>query len=229
MMILSYVSLKRPKFIRPPNNRPCFFLCLQERSSLDFIPRLGYIMKTAFKFDLVLLKTIIENCEQEKIYSTHSALFQDVALKYNQQKSGGKDINGPLVGLRVKELGIELKTVKGKRGRAPGEKIGGVKVPREQKFAASPQITKHFAAAERILKADKMYAKYGGLLEKAKKGSVNAAIRLGCLFCSNYQPLEIKECAAIGVCPVWHLRPNKSDNDNGVEDNEDQKCESREL
>lgn len=179
-------------------------------------------MKTAYEYDLELLKQIIKEKEDNNQYSTHSSLFSDVAKTYNEKKSGGRDINAGIVGLRVSSLQIPLKTAKGRRGRQAGTKIeSGNRTTRGEKFAGSPKITKHFAALERVLKADKFYQRYGNLLEKAKAGSASACVKLTCLQCVNYDVSEIKECPAIGVCPLYPIRPFRHSEDiNGVEDNE---------
>lgn len=170
--------------------------------------------RTKVVIDEALLRRVIKETEEAKHYTARSALFNDVSSAYNQRITGSmKPLNGQLVYLRVRELGIELKTPVGKRGRAAGFVNTGVRVPRADKLAGSKDAKATFSAIRDELKLqyeDGSSAKrFLPLVDKMESGSLKAAIKMKCLSCANYDPQEVKACQII-LCPLLPFRPYKT-------------------
>jgi hypothetical protein len=49
-------------------------------------------------------------------------------------------------------------------------------------------------------------ARYRRLVDKVEDGSLQAAIDLKCLDCSDYQVAEVRHCTVTG-CPLYSVRP----------------------
>lgn len=172
--------------------------------------------RTKIQIDETWLRKVIKECEESKVYTARSALFQDVANKYNQNLpiiGLPATINAQLVYLRVNELGIDLATPKGKRGRSAGFRPTGVKVSRSAKIASNEQAKKSLDAIRKDLNRgmlrnpkEKPGAVYLPLVDKMEQGSLRAAIKMMCLQCTNFQKEEIKHCECVG-CALYHIRP----------------------
>lgn len=132
----------------------------------------------------------IEIAERENDFPNRSALYEDVAKRFDNPR-----INGGVVYLRVKEYGLEerITTAKGKVG-------GGRKTCRADKFAAHKST---------FTKMRKEFPKqFHHLIDKAEKGSVNALIKLKCLDCAGMQTAEVRKCP-VKLCPLYLIRGYK--------------------
>lgn len=144
------------------------------------------------------LRQIIGDCETKKQYTTRNELWQDVAAVYGASPAW--------VYLRVEELGIPVKTPKGRKGRQKGEKVAtGVKIPRSVKFEKNQEIVKSFGLLEQTIKQEQK-GRFLPIFQRVKAGSMKAAVKLKCLDCSNFQPIEIKNCPCTD-CPLYAFRP----------------------
>ena len=101
--------------------------------------------------------------------------------------------------MRAKELGIIYKTQPGKRGNGGlGTGPRGPRTPRSQKM-------KKYGKSFAIMKQE-IPERFAPVIARFEKGSSKAAIKLKCLECSGYQPVEIKLCTCVG-CPLYPIRP----------------------
>lgn len=169
--------------------------------------------RTKITFDEKLLRDVIKEVEGANIYTAHSTLFEDVSSAYNKKSTVGQ-LNPQVIRLRVNELGIELKTPKGKRGRAAGCVINsGVKVPRADKIAGNKQAQATLVQLRKELKTkysndNKDNARFLPLVDKIEQGSMKAALKLMCLQCVDYDTKEVAMCNCTS-CPLHIFRPYK--------------------
>jgi len=77
-------------------------------------------MRTAINVERPLLEVSIQIAEKERTWNGLSTLSQRISEIYNAEatKQGLSTISSAVVGLRIKEWGIPLKTGKGKKGKA---------------------------------------------------------------------------------------------------------------
>jgi hypothetical protein len=182
--------------------------------------------RTEIKVDSKLLQDVIKKCEGAKTYSSHSALFTDVANSYNSERGILPEVSSQLVGLRVKGLSIPLITQKGKKGRAKGFRPTGIKVPRADKLAANPDTRSVLDGIRKeIINTVKSQSdgkgdptRFLNIVDKMEAGSITAAVKINCLLCSNLQPVEIKNCqcgpGAAVPCGMWLIRPYQNQTEN---------------
>jgi hypothetical protein len=161
-----------------------------------------------------LLVSSIAEAEKNGPLINRITLSNKVAEIYNS-KTDSEMITHSVVTLRIKEWSLTVKTPVGKRGRAAGIALtdeqkaamkNGRKGGRAAKFAKNEDIQKSF---------DLMYQRfdstYKGLVDRAKAGSLKAAVKLHCLDCSNFQPNEVKNCVC-NYCPLYPFRPYQTSN-----------------
>jgi hypothetical protein len=166
--------------------------------------------KTALVVDKNLFIVSIKEAEKDGPLPNQSAVQQKVSEIYNAKKDASfKAISPSVVYLRIKEFGVTLVTPKGKKGRAAG--FAGnrgtiVRTPKAEKFAADPKVVRMFQELYKVVPE-----RFQPVLEKARKGSRNAAVKLMCLSCVNYETGEVGRCNC--VCPLWAFRPYKSKTD----------------
>lgn len=163
--------------------------------------------RTKIVFDEKLLRVVVKEVEASSVYTAHSTLFEDVSAAYNQRSAVGQ-LNPQVIRLRVQELGIELKTPKGKRGRSAGCVINtGVKVPRSQKLAGNKQAQEAFAALRKEMRQNDG-VRFLPLVTKMEGGSLKAAVKAMCLSCTNYSSKEVAMCEIVS-CPLHAYRSYK--------------------
>lgn len=160
------------------------------------------------------LQKAIEEAEKNGPFENRSKLHDAVAATDWAKNFQPKPVTASVVGLRIAEFGLECKTPKGKRGRRPGQKIGGNgpvnRTSRKEKFAANPQIKSHFDEMdEHIVRVCDNPDRWLSLNNKARKGSVTAAIKLNCAACMGFDNVAsmVRGCTARGTCPLWAVRP----------------------
>lgn len=175
--------------------------------------------RQAIPVDKVKLQGAIESCEFKRQYTQRQNLFVDVAAAY-ALAMGLESVSPAWVYLRIEELGLEVKTPKGKKGRVAGSPAingGSVRIPRGQKFAADSNAVAHFERLEKVVKQVQK-GRFMPVFEKAKAGSVKALVKLNCLYCANWQTNEVKNCQCMD-CPLLVIRPyQNSNNESEAED-----------
>jgi hypothetical protein len=140
-----------------------------------------------------------------------------------------KQIAWQVVGLRVKEWKLDVKTQAGKQGREPKPEKEKVVLTDEQKLARKERLTAQLAAGRKNggkrsnkvknhpHRAEAVAAmtaelvrceatRFLPLVELVANGSRRAADKLFCLGCVGYQSAEVRRCSDIG-CPKWLGRP----------------------
>lgn len=158
-----------------------------------------------------LLAASIKEAEKNGPLPNQSILQQKIAEIYNAKKDvAQEEIKASHVYLRIQEFGLTVTTPKGKKGRTAGFTSGPrgpiVRTPKSEKFAADPKCVKMFQELYKVVPE-----RFQPVLEKARKGSRNAAVKLMCLSCVNYETGEVGRCNVI--CPLWAFRPYKSKTD----------------
>jgi len=177
--------------------------------------------KRSIKIDRPKLEAAIKKAEAKGPLANRSALFEKVAEIYNATKGIPAKIKPPVVYLRVRDWGLEenLKTPKGKRDGA--HLHSGPRKPRvsrAEKFEAKG-YQDCFKAIEQML-AQNEATSYNSLLERIKKGSAAAAIKLHCLECCGFMTKEVRLCGNL-CCPMYPFRPYQNMTDEQIEqDNE---------
>lgn len=162
--------------------------------------------RAAIPVDKIKLQAAIDSCELKETFSKRQPLWEAVALSYASVMQI-ESVSPVWVYLRVEELGLKVKTPKGKKGRAAGSSpiTGVVRTTRAEKFEASPVIVNAFDSLEKIIKKEQK-GRFMPVFERAKKGSVKALVKLKCLDCANYQTTEVKLCPCTD-CPLYSIRP----------------------
>jgi hypothetical protein len=152
----------------------------------------------------------IENSSEPP--KTQGALWVAVAAGHWSQSLKDGGLSAATVMNRVKDLGIEVATPKGKRGGEGGDfgRSKGV-VPSRRKTRKGMSVENMDAyinkVPERAL-TDKLYT----VAEKAEKGSLKAIIKLNCLSCSGFCPKEVRECSVV-ACAFHSVRPYQGKNE----------------
>lgn len=163
--------------------------------------------RPTINFDKAVLVKAIQLAEEGASFNSRDAMF---AKAIDQYKSlGGVEadkLTKILVYQRVKQWGLELKTVAGRKGRALGTKVE--RKPRVVTMTPTKQMS--FAAVRSSIKSARLPAaaetRLNTLVSKVEKGSLKAAIKLNCLSCANFQREEVANCECY-ECPLFSLRP----------------------
>lgn len=152
-------------------------------------------------------QAIVDELETAQTFTNPSALWTAVEGTEWAKNLQPRPLTAAVAYMRAKEMGIVIKTLSGKRGRSKGDVIprGGPRVPRKEKLK---RYAKNF---ERTRLELPMYCRqqYTPVVERAASGSLKAAVKLKCLDCSNYQPVEIRLCQCFS-CPLYAYRPFKT-------------------
>jgi len=146
--------------------------------------------------DITELRSIIGKLESNGPLASQQELWERVAESFKNDK-----ITAAVIRLRCEANNISIITPAAKRGR----KVGvinqlGIRKGRGAKYESN--IGKKHIAALKV----ELGPKYYPLIEKIQAGSIKAAIKGACLFCTGCQPLEIKECEILS-CPLYLIRP----------------------
>ena len=162
-------------------------------------------MRKPIQVNRQALEIAIQTAENENQFPTLSALWEDVAVRYNAAVKPVKPLKAGVVYLRVREWGIEVQTKPGKKGGDGSHLRGtnrGPRIPRADKFAKNPEVFEAIRARLTLNGAQR----YLPLVEKIEKGSRSAAVKLHCLDCCAYQTAEVRRCSD-PVCAMWLFRP----------------------
>jgi hypothetical protein len=187
----------------PPNAKPITGNIVKSN-----IAELNLTVKTvngrakAAAVDMQALRQCVTQAEKDGPKGNRSQLFADVADKYNA--ATGQNCSGATLQQIVNKAGWELKTPKGKPGgRAPGTVVN--RRPRAEKLAADP----NYATSVKQLRATiplSMMTRLEKTVQKAEAGSLTARLKLKCLDCTAFQPVEIRDCD-MKSCSLWPVRP----------------------
>ena len=165
--------------------------------------------KTPIEINKELFLQIIQDLENRETFANRSKLFEAVVADYNKLKADNlKAITPPIVYLRTNEWEVELKTPKGKRGRAKGSAapVGfGQGRPRKNKAAFAKKYAANFEALRDDLKRQDQ-ERFLPLVDAMERGSRKAGIKLHCLDCYGYSTGEVRRCQSI-TCAMHPFRP----------------------
>lgn len=166
------------------------------------------------------LEAVINKLESENTFTNPSELYikvseTDWAKSIRNSLGVKRGLNPSSVYQRVKELGIQIKTLKGKRGRVKGFGHSGVRTSRSDKMSNNPEITK---ALSILAKSVPQTDNYKARVAKIKAGSMKAAVTLNCQECYNFagghQSCDVYTCALLPInMLIWPRNSSKVDKD----------------
>lgn len=142
---------------------------------------------------------LLTELEEKNIFPNRTHLWAAVEASEWAKGRSPRPLSAQVAMMKAEELGLEIKTVKGKRGREKGQKppmMGG----RKKKVFSLEKLLAGIPKEERP-----------GLektIEKARTGSLKARVKLKCLDCCNWQKGEVAECQQ-DDCSLWDVRPYK--------------------
>jgi hypothetical protein len=143
--------------------------------------------------------TEIEAAQPDGKFPNRSALWS--AFEATEwAKSRSRPLTGQVAMLFAKTNSINIQTPIGKRGRQVGSGPVAPGVKRTRKGMADA----NFLALTKVVPE-----KYKKVLEKARKGSLKAVIKLKCLDCCAYQQTEVALCE-LKECSLHFVRPYKA-------------------
>lgn len=144
-------------------------------------------------------QVVIRELEEKNVFPNRSALWAVLEHTEWARTRSPRPLTAQVAMMKAEEFGLEIKTEKGKRGRTKGEKPPASSGRRKKSFSL-PMLESGVPVEER--------EKLAKTLEKAANGSLKARIKLNCLNCTNWQPVEVRMCEARN-CPMWDVRPYK--------------------
>ncbi len=168
--------------------------------------------RTPIEVDRVKLVAAIRKVEESGPLSNRSTLHEKALEIYNADLPPAQ-LTGAVVGLRIKEWNLTVKTPVGQRGRA-----AGVPMSDSQKAAMAAGRQNRvpggraakFAKSARILEGHKLLKKQHPGLDKLVsavcRGSMKAAVKLHCIECSGGSAREAKNCVC-NSCPLFAFLP----------------------
>lgn len=151
------------------------------------------------------LQQSVEHVEKDgPVEEGKVALYRLVADHYNESLKEEEQIGFNVVGAKIIEFGIQIKT-KNKAGRK-GFPKGIVrrridKRTRADKFKENPKIQQHLNELRQTT-----LERCQPLVQRIAEGSMAAAVKLHCLDCCGYVTAEIRNCTGTN-CPLWAFRP----------------------
>lgn len=169
-----------------------------------------------------LLRTIneVESSHPNGQFDNRSMLHEAVANTDWAKSFKPKPATASVVGLRIAEFNIDCKTPKGKRGRSgcfSGPPKDVKRITRRQKYKLNPQLEEHFNKLEDFINVQGGGSTWLNALNRAKKGSIKAMIRLNCAACVGFENVaqQVGGCTGAGICPMWAERPYQNLTVNG--------------
>ncbi len=162
--------------------------------------------RTKKKIDVELFRRVIDEIDSPDL-SNKTILYNMVAEKYNKIVTVDfPDITMSVVTLRIKELGIPLKTPTGTKGRPKGSKIpAGTarnRTSRADKFASNSKSREWFETLEKACPEKTTW------IEKIKGGSLKYALKYYCYTCSGFSASDALQCKDLS-CPFLLFLPRK--------------------
>lgn len=155
---------------------------------------------------------VVDDLENKQEFENPSALWKAVENTTWAKGLKPRPLTAALAYARAKELGIVIKTKPGKRGRRKGEGMPSTSKRTKGGRSKKMKFYKKTFEGMRISLPMVQKERFEGAIEKAEKGSLRAAIKMKCLDCSGYQPVEVKNCTVTG-CPLYPHRPWKHENE----------------
>jgi hypothetical protein len=158
--------------------------------------------------DMAALKTCVLEAEKGGPLENRTALFAVVATAYNGKT--GQSCSGATLQALVNKEGWELITPRGKPGgRKPGQTV--VRRSRAEKLNEDSRYGESVRLLRKTIPLD-MLPRLEKTVEKAAQGSLTARIKLKCLDCCAFQPIEVRECPSMD-CSLWPIRPYRGKSD----------------
>lgn len=164
------------------------------------------------------LEAVINKLESENTFTNPSELYikvseTDWAKCVVNSLGVKKGFNPSSVYQRVKELGIQIKTLKGKRGRVKGFGPNVTRTSRGEKISGNPEINKALTILSKsVPQTDNFRAR----IAKIRAGSMKAAVMLNCQECYNFagghQSCDVCTCALLPInMLIWPRDKNKEE------------------
>jgi hypothetical protein len=150
------------------------------------------------------LEKAVKVAESENKFPNLSALYEDVAKRYNMAVNPAKPLTAGVVGLRIKEWKIQVETKPGKRGGGSGSHLRGPRGPRTskaEKFKGDPAM---IAAIDEMRRTTP--ERFLPVVDQIAAGSRTAGVKLRCLDCAAWQTPEVRNCP-VTACGLWPFRP----------------------
>lgn len=155
-------------------------------------------------------QAIVDKLEAANTYESPSHLWKAVEETDWAKKQTPRPLTAAVAYQRAREMGIKFKTQPGKRGRKAGQGMPAgskrTKGKRSEKMKFYEETYKCIKIALPLV----MRERFAKTVKQAETGSLKAAIKLECLDCSCYQPVEIKNCT-INTCSLYPHRPYQLD------------------
>ena len=161
--------------------------------------------KKPIQVDRAILENAIQVAEKENKFSTLTALWQDVAKRYNNTAMPTKPLSESVVMIRAKEWKLNYETKPGKRGGDGSQLIRAPRTTRANKFKRRKDSPDAFTAMRKRLQVNNS-ERFLPLIERIEQGSLTAAVKLHCLDCCAYQTPEVRRCGDIS-CGLFLFRP----------------------
>jgi hypothetical protein len=155
--------------------------------------------RTKVEVNVGELSHAIQTAEANGPFSTRQELAIAIADSEWAKKN---NITTSVVISRIAEFGLTPKTPKGKRGRQSGQVL-------------SQDHKDKLLAGRGKKKVDEKWIKemrrvtptaYFPIIDKIESGSLKSQLKLMCLFCTNFNKSEVKNCT-INSCPLYAGRP----------------------
>ena len=155
----------------------------------------------------------IKQVEANGPLANRNEVNEAAAALYNKSNPDMPKITKGIVYLRIRSWGIELITPKGKRGRAVMTESHKHKLKAGRARARearanvkdTPMVNESIAALKK-----RVEPRFYPLVQKVKKGSRAAAVKLFCLECVGFKTADVRSCTATH-CPLWLFRPYQGD------------------
>ena len=147
----------------------------------------------------VEFQACVSEIEGKNTFSNRTELWEAVEASDWAKTREPRPLTSQVALLKAEELGLEIKTVKGKRGKTKG--CGPVSVGGRKKKVFSPVNIRSGIPLD-------MRASLEKAVQRAANGSLKARIKLMCMDCTNWQKKEIALCENI-QCPMHDVRPYK--------------------
>lgn len=153
-------------------------------------------------------QAIVDKLEKDNTFESPSHLWIAVENTDWAKKQKPRPLTAAVAYQRYKAMGIVIKTKAGKRGRKAGQGMPAGSRKTKGGRAEKMKFYEPSFDGMRISLPLVMEKRFAGTVEKAKKGSLKAAITLKCLDCTCYQPVEVKKCT-VNDCALYPHRPWK--------------------
>lgn len=151
------------------------------------------------EIDKAEFQAVVTELEGRKVFPNRTELWEAVADTAWANTRIPRPLTAQVALLKAEELGIEIKTVKGKKGKSKGcgpVSSGG----RKKKVFSVDNLRKGIPLEER--------SSLEKTLNRAANGSLKARVKLMCMDCTNWQKKEVAICENT-ACPLHDVRPYK--------------------